>query len=155
MARLLGVGDVVLRNDLQYERYNTPRPRSLLALVSAMPGLGEPATFGDDVPNVPIDDAPMIDEQHLARDGALPESPAVVVFPVEDPQGIVRTHSAKHSLLLSGDGTGIVDAAIAGLIDGDELIRYSAAGDRRPRLRAHPPARHPGPGGHRHQPQAG
>ncbi|MFP5577220.1 MAG: alpha-(1-_3)-arabinofuranosyltransferase family protein [Acidimicrobiia bacterium] len=126
MARLLGVGDVVLRNDLQYERYNTPRPRSLLALVSSMPGLGDPVTFGDDVANVPIDDAPMVDEQHLARDGALPESPAVVVFPVEDAQRIVRTHPAEHSLLLSGDGTGIVDAAIAGLIDGDELIRYSA-----------------------------
>jgi arabinofuranan 3-O-arabinosyltransferase len=126
LARLLGVGDVVLRNDTQYERYNTPRPRSLLDLVSSMPGLGEPTTFGDDVPNVPIDDAPMVDEQHLARDGALPESPAVAVFPVEDPRRIVRSHAAEQVLLLSGDGSGIVDAALAGLIDGDELIRYSA-----------------------------
>jgi arabinofuranan 3-O-arabinosyltransferase len=126
VARLMGVGDVVLRNDTQYERYNTPRPRSLLDLVSSMPGLGAPVTFGDDVTNVPIEDAPMIDEQHLARDGALPESPAVVVFPVEDARQIVRTHSAEQVLLLSGDGAGIVDAAVAGLIEGDELIRYSA-----------------------------
>lgn len=126
VARLMGVGDVVLRNDSQYERYNTPRPRSLLDLVSSMPGLGEPTTFGDDVPNVPIADAPMVDEQHLARDGGLPASPAVVVFPVEDARPIVRTHAADHVLLLSGSGAGIVDAAQAGLIEGDELIRYSA-----------------------------
>src|SRR5690606_12693734 len=124
--RLMGVGDVVLRNDTQYERYNTPRPRSLLDLVASMPGLGEPTTFGDDVPNIPIADAPMVDEQHLARDGALPDSPAVAVFPVEDPRRIVRTHAADHLLLLSGSGAGIVDAAQAGLIEGDELIRYSA-----------------------------
>lgn len=126
VARLMGVGDVVLRNDTQYERYNTPRPRSLLDLVSSMPGFGDPITFGDDVPNVPIEDAPMVDEQHLARDGALPESPAIVVFPVEDARQIVRTHAAEQVLLLSGSGAGIVDAAQAGLIEGDELIRYSA-----------------------------
>ena len=126
VARLMGVGDVVLRNDLQYERYNTPRPRSLLALVSSMPGLGEPATFGDDVPNVAGPDAPMIDEQHLVRDGALPDSPAVVAFPVEDPVPIVRTRADEAQVLLSGDGYGIVDAAMAGLLTGDELIRYSA-----------------------------
>ncbi|HEU5085352.1 MAG TPA: alpha-(1-_3)-arabinofuranosyltransferase family protein [Acidimicrobiales bacterium] len=126
VARLMGVGDVLLRNDLQYERYNTPRPRSLLALASAAPGLGEPTRFGEGVPNVAVADAPMIDEQHLARDGALPESPAVVVFPVEDPQPIVRTHADEQMVILSGDGTGIVHAAEAGLLHGDELIRYSA-----------------------------
>src|SRR3546814_11538689 len=68
----------------------------------------------------------MVDEQHLARDGSLPGSPAVVVFPVEDPRRIVRTHSAEQVLVLSGDGTGIADAATSGLIAGDALIRYSA-----------------------------
>ncbi|HEX4902821.1 MAG TPA: alpha-(1-_3)-arabinofuranosyltransferase family protein [Acidimicrobiales bacterium] len=126
VARLMGVGDVVLRNDLQYERYNTPRPRSLLDLASRMPGLGVPTTFGDGVPNVAGPDAPMIDEQHLVRDGALPESPAIVAFPVEDPVPIVRTHNGDQQVLLSGDGYGIVDAAMAGLLTGDELVRYSA-----------------------------
>jgi len=126
IARLMGVGDVLLRNDLQYERYNTPRPRSLLALVSSMRGLGEPEAFGEGVPNVAGPGAPLIDEQHLVRDGALPESPALVAFPVEDPEPIVRTRSAEQALLLSGDGYGLVDAATAGLLDGDELVRYSA-----------------------------
>ncbi len=126
LARLLGVGDVVARNDLQYERYNTPRPRSLWDLLRSAPGLGDPTVFGSSVPNEPIPEAPLLDEAHLARDGDLPPSPAVAVFPVEDPLPIVRAHSAEQVVLLSGDGAGVVDAATAGLLDGDELIRYSA-----------------------------
>ena len=50
----------------------------------------------------------------------------MAAFPVQDPVPIVRAHSDSQSVLLSGDGAGIVDAAIAGLLRGDELIRYSA-----------------------------
>lgn len=127
IARLMGVGDVVLRNDLRYERYDTPRPRSSWDLLRRMPGLGEARTFGVGVPNRPTVDLPMVDEAHLARDGSLPEAPAVAAFPVSEPVPIVRTHSDEQAVLLSGDGSGIVDAATAGLLRGDELIRYSAS----------------------------
>lgn len=127
VARLLSVGDIVTRNDLQYERYNTPRPRSFWDLVSQAPGLGAPTAFGPTTPNVPVDEAPLLDEDHLAGDAALADPPAVGVFPVENPTAIVRTASADRSVLLSGDGAGIVDAAMAGLIDGHELLRYSAS----------------------------
>ncbi|HEX5588226.1 MAG TPA: discoidin domain-containing protein, partial [Acidimicrobiia bacterium] len=40
---------------------------------------------------------------------------------------IVRTAPRKQSVLLSGDGDGIVDAAAAGLIDGRQLVLESAA----------------------------
>ncbi len=126
LARLMGVGDVVARNDLQYERYNTPRPRSTWDLLGDVPGLGRPVTFGDGVPLDADPDLPLIDEAHLAVDGGLPDAPAVAVFPVVDPRPIVRTAAAEQAVLLSGDGAGIVDAAIAGLLEGDELIRYSA-----------------------------
>ena len=127
VARLMGVGDLVLRNDLQYERYNTPRPRTLWELVSGAPGLGEPATFGPSAPNVPIPEAPLLDEEHLVRDALFPDPPAVGVFPVEDPVEIVHTHGGEAAVFLSGDGAGIVDAAMAGLLRGDELLRYSAS----------------------------
>lgn len=127
LARLMGVGDVVLRSDLQYERYDTPRPRSSWDLLRRMPGLGEARTFGVGVPNQPVAELPMVDEAHLARDGSLPEAPAVAAFPVSEPVPIVRTHSDEQAVLLSGDGSGIVDAATAGLLRGDELIRYSAS----------------------------
>lgn len=126
VARLMGVGDVVTRNDLQYERYNTPRPRTVWDLVRRAPGLGVPDTFGPSTPNIPTDEAPLLDEEHLVHDAKLPDPPAVGAFPVIDPQTIVRTHDADRAVLLSGDGNGIVDAAGAGLLRGDELVRYSA-----------------------------
>lgn len=126
VARLMAAGQIVTRNDLQYERYNTPRPRSLWSFVTGADGLGEPRTFGPDDPNVPVPEAPLIDEAHLVADGDLPDPPAVGVFPVHDAQRIVRTAPGDHAVLLSGDGAGIVDAAMAGLLHGDELIRYSA-----------------------------
>lgn len=126
VARLMNVGHVVTRNDLQYERYNTPRPRTLWEQVTGEAGLAAPTTFGDDVPNVPVDEAPLLDEEHLARDGHLPEAPAVGVFPVDGSVPIVHAHAPDRTVILSGSGAGIVDAAEAGLIHGDELLRYSA-----------------------------
>ena len=37
-----GVGDVARASDLQYERYNTPRPRNFWHFVTGAPGLGTP-----------------------------------------------------------------------------------------------------------------
>ncbi|MDE0804365.1 MAG: alpha-(1-_3)-arabinofuranosyltransferase family protein, partial [Acidimicrobiales bacterium] len=126
VARVMNVGHLVTRNDLQYERYNTPRPRSLWDRVTSEAGLGAPTIFGEGVPNVPVDEAPLLDEEHLVQDGPLPEAPAVGVFAVDDSVPIVHTHSTDATVYLSGNGAGIVDAAEAGLIHGDELIRYSA-----------------------------
>lgn len=126
VARVMNVGHLVTRNDLQYERYNTPRPRTLWERVTSEVGLAPPTVFGADVPNVPVDEAPLLDAEHLVQDGQLPDAPAVGVFPVDDSVPIVHTHATDRAVFLSGDGTGIVDAAEAGLIHGDELIRYSA-----------------------------
>lgn len=102
LARLLGVGEVVARNDLDPDRFDTVDPALVWALLRTAPGLGAPVTFGD---------------------GAMPP---VAAFAVDDPQAAVRAVDAASAVLLSGDGTGIVDAAAAGLLDGRELIRYSA-----------------------------
>ncbi len=127
VARLLGIGEIVTRNDLQYERHYTVRPRTLWDLVTRAPGLGTPVPFGPPTVNVASDEAPLIDETHLARDATLPEPPPVGVVPVTDAVPIVTTHADDRVVLFSGDGGGIVDAAAAGLLTGDELIRYSAA----------------------------
>ena len=40
---MMSVGDIVLRNDLQFERYRTPRPKVLQeSLVPTPPGLRRP-----------------------------------------------------------------------------------------------------------------
>ncbi len=131
VARLMGVGDIVVRSDLQYERYRTPRPRTLWDLVVGAPGLGEPEQFGGDRPNVPVPEAPLLDDEELATPPSLPHPPQVAVFPVENAVPLVRTAPAVSPLVVAGDGDGLVEAAEAGLLAGDELVLYSAslAGD--------------------------
>lgn len=127
VARLMGVGDVVVRNDLEFERHFIARPRTVNDLVRSAPGLGRAEAFGPRTPNVASAEAPLIDEAHLARDSALPDPAAVTVFPVRDDRDIISTHADDRVVLLSGSGDGIIDAAAAGLLEGDELIRYSSA----------------------------
>lgn len=45
---------------------------------------------------------------------------------VDEPADQLRTHTGDGVVLLSGSGDGIIDAAAAGLLTGDELIRYSS-----------------------------
>ncbi|HEX5367689.1 MAG TPA: alpha-(1-_3)-arabinofuranosyltransferase family protein [Acidimicrobiales bacterium] len=127
LARLMRAGDVLVQSDLQYERYNTPRPRNLWQLVTAAPGLGEPTGFGPTAPNVTVDEVQLDDELMLQTPPDLPDPPSLASFGVEDPVPIVSTHATASPLLVAGDGAGLVDAAAAGLVDGRELIRYSAS----------------------------
>ena len=62
LARLLRAGHVLVQSDLQYERYNTPRPRNLWDLVSGAAGLGEPVGFGPGAPNLTVADVQLEDE---------------------------------------------------------------------------------------------
>jgi arabinofuranan 3-O-arabinosyltransferase len=126
IARLMRAGEVLVQSDLQYERYNTPRPRNFWDFVTSAAGLGEPKPFGPADHNATIDDVQLDDELLFITDPALPDPPALAAFPVGDPVPIVSTHGAGQPLLVAGDGTGLVDAAGAGLIDGTELVRYSA-----------------------------
>lgn len=123
IARLLNAGDVVTRHDIVHQRDGTIRPDALWQLALESDGLGTPATYGP-----AVDDGPL-----SIVDSGAPESaegqegvPSAAVFPVVDAVPIVHAHAAGQQVLLSGDGTGIVDAATAGLLSGDELIRYSA-----------------------------
>lgn len=127
LARLLRAGDVVLRADLQYERYNTARPRLVWSLLNAAPGLGVPTTFGPPTPNEPVPQRQLKDETWFVEETGLSDPPPVALFPVDGTAPITSLQPAGGALLMSGDGAGIVDAAAAALIDGSELIRYSAS----------------------------
>jgi arabinofuranan 3-O-arabinosyltransferase len=129
IARLLRAGEVLVQSDLQYERYNTPRPRNFWDLMTSAPGLGEPEQFGSHEPNITIPEVQLDDELTLLTDPALPDPPKLGTFPVSHPIPIVSAHGPGNALLVAGDGAGLVDAAGAALIDGTELIRYSASLD--------------------------
>jgi arabinofuranan 3-O-arabinosyltransferase len=129
VARLLRAGDVLVRSDLAFEHYDTPRPRLFWELVRSAPGLGDPVAFGDAVPNEAEEPAPMVDELTLSTPPGLPDPPPVAILPVDGAPGIASVKPVAGPVVVAGDGEGLVDAAAAGLIDGTELVRYSAALD--------------------------
>ncbi len=123
--RRMGIGDVVARNDINYERYDLVRPEDLAAVLRAAPGLGPAKGYG------PPSDFTLpkgfSDEISLATPVSDAAVAPVEVYPVTDPTQIVRGESADHALMVSGDGEGLVDAANVGLLDGAGVIRYSAS----------------------------
>jgi hypothetical protein len=127
IARLMRAGDVLVISDLQYERFNTPRPRNLWDHVRQADGLGEPEGFGPGRPNLTIPQVQLDDELMFMTDPTLPDPPELAVVPVTDPVPIITAQPTHNQLLIAGDGAGLVDAAGARLIDGTELIRYSAS----------------------------
>jgi len=125
VARLLAAGDIILRDDMQFERYRTPRPYVLAPLLADQDGLADPVAFGEPAVNQPVEEVPLLDELTLARDDQEPRPP-VEVFAVDDPEPIVRTRPVGDGVVVAADGNGLVDVAAAGLIDGHRLIRYAA-----------------------------
>jgi arabinofuranan 3-O-arabinosyltransferase len=124
VARYLGVDTVWLANDLAFDRFRTPRPSEVAQDFVTVPGLGDPVSYGDPTVNVP--DIPMVDEHALtdAASGADRALPPVALYPVQDPTPIVR--ASDRVVLLVGSGDGVIDAAAAGLLHGDEALLYAA-----------------------------
>jgi len=134
MLRLMSAGDLVLQSDLQYELYDTPRPKSLWQLLDpAPPGLGSPAGFGDPaVTAAEPDKFPLVDETSLGSSHTSANPPPVAVFSVAGARPILRTEGAVRPMLVDGDGSGLVAAAGAGLLDGQATVLYSPSFATRP-----------------------
>ncbi|MGQ0432032.1 MAG: alpha-(1-_3)-arabinofuranosyltransferase domain-containing protein, partial [Microthrixaceae bacterium] len=113
IARLLGVGTVVLRADLERAgRFDTPEPAPLWSALRRGLGLAPPSRFG------PTGVSPTD-----------PTVPAVALFEVVRPRATVRTAPVTEPVVVAGDGDGLVDAAAAGLLDGTALVMEAAALD--------------------------
>jgi hypothetical protein len=127
IARLLGAGDLVVRSDLQYERYRTARPRRLWDDLLKAPGLGSPAKFGEPVPNVPRPELPLLDEIELGTPDDAPQPPPVAAFPVDRVAPLLHAATTAGTLVVDGSGDGLVDAAAEGLLDDPGAVLYSAS----------------------------
>ena len=125
VAKLMGVGDIALRNDLQFERYRVLRPGFMWSLFQPTPaGMTGPVLFGKTTASQ-AHLYPFRDEQALAE-GPQTVPPPVAVFGVTDPTPIIGAKSRSNAVLIAGDGDGVVDASTAGLLDADPLVLYSA-----------------------------
>lgn len=126
IARFMAAGDISLRSDLSYERYNTPRPRVLWELVGRTPGIELAETFGPAEPNRARPELPLLDELELQIPADAEHPPEVAILTVEGARPIARTATTEAPVILAGSGDGLVDAASAGLLTGEELVLYSA-----------------------------
>lgn len=128
IARLLGADVIWLTGDGAFERFRTPRPELTSEFFAEAAGddasgLGEPEPYGEPAANIP--GIPLVDEQSMSEPVIGDAIAPVELVPVEDPVPIIR--ATDDVIILSGSGDGLVDAAAAGLIDGNEAILYSAS----------------------------
>ena len=127
LARVMSVGDIALRNDIQFERYRLLRPLFTWDLFTPTPtGLRPPATFGRPTATQSTE-FPFLDEQALVAAPNLALPPPVAVFGVRGSRPIVHTSAVDRPILVAGDGEGMVDASEAGLLGGRSLVQYSAS----------------------------
>ncbi len=130
IARLMGVGDVMLRMDLLTDQFSLVPAKDLwsdLTKRGTPAGLGAPKTFGTKIPGHLL--APDIGDPSKPPQS---EPAPVAVFAVKDPVGIVRAKSAADPLIVDGDGEGLVDAAASGVLNGSQLVISSPTFDGRP-----------------------
>ena len=128
LLRRMGIGAVVMRNDIQAQRYNLVAPREINRVIAQTPGLGRPVGFGAPAQPARAKPAPGAveeDEVDLAAPANEPLLNPVVVYPVVDPAPIVRAESARRTMMIAGDGEGMVTVADVGLLDGAGALQYS------------------------------
>jgi len=123
VARFLSADTIWVPNDLAFDRFRTPRPEEVAALFADTPsGLEAPASYGEPAVNSPR--LAMIDERTFANPNLGTTLAPVQLVRVADSQRIVRAGTSVVEVAGSGDG--MVDAAAAGLLRGDEIVVYSA-----------------------------
>ena len=125
VSRWLGVDTIWVANDLAYDRFRTARPEIVAAEVAAAPGVADGVDVGDVTLNRP--EIAVTDERSLGDSRAGTPHAPVTLHALDDPGRVVR--AGDDVVLVSGSGDGLVDLAAAGLLDGTELVRYTASLD--------------------------
>lgn len=123
VARLLTVDRLWVSGDIAFERFRTLRPELFADQLAVPPvGLSAATSYGTAAANSAT--IPMVDEDALGN--PLIGTPVVPVqlLTVDDATTIARL--ATHVVVVDGSGDGLVDAASAGLLFGDEAVRYAA-----------------------------
>jgi arabinofuranan 3-O-arabinosyltransferase len=126
LARLMSVGDVLLRMDLATDRWTLVSAGTLWKMFTAtqVKGLSPPQTYGTRIPGKLR--FPDLGDFSIPESSE-PEPPPIAVFPVNDPLPIARTKSADAPLVIDGDGVGLVDVAAVGLLDAQRTVLYAGS----------------------------
>ncbi|MEI7505233.1 MAG: alpha-(1-_3)-arabinofuranosyltransferase family protein, partial [Actinomycetes bacterium] len=122
IARLLGADTIMVVNSYQYERFGIHRPERSASLVASAPGLTPIADFG--TPSINLAEEYETNDLLDYPATALPE---ISLYAVSHSSAGARI--TQNPVVVSADGTGLVDLARAGLIDGKSTVLASAALD--------------------------
>ena len=130
LAALMNADTLLVRNDLAFERYGTPRPEVLSAhLDDERVDLSDRHDFGTDVDLSADVRLGGHDETELGDLGRSDDVPAVFTVDVDNARNIHAAVPAVGGFVLDGAGEGIVDLAAQGALDRNPLVLYSHAVD--------------------------
>jgi arabinofuranan 3-O-arabinosyltransferase len=121
VARRLGVGWVIVRNDLDWERLRVPRPDAMAALRDSE-DLPLVETFGEPGADTTAADD---DSRVAAREADLPPLEVYEVPGVDGHQPLAR--AADAPLLVDGGGDAWPVLADLGLLDGDRPLAFAGS----------------------------
>ena len=120
VARRLGVGDVLVRNDVVWETTWGARPAVVQSVVNSDPGLFPVRNYGEPGQNTTSPTVPPLNVQEALL-------PPVQHYSVTGASGPVHAEDANGTVIVSGDGFAIPPAMSAGLLPDGVAYRY--AGD--------------------------
>ena len=119
-ARYLGVGDVLVRNDVRWDKAGGARPLTVASQV------GSTRAWSSGAPTVrPGEGLVRTPEQPDSRAAAA----AAAALPGRDARDLVRTESADGLVLVDGDGWALPSLVLAGLLPSQPPFLFTGASD--------------------------
>lgn len=136
VLRRMGVGTVVVRNDLEWLRYNLIRPREVADVLRQVEhegasnlrprrSYGRRLPLGTESPT--IGTTPVVDERSLLVRRPKPMPAPVVVFDLDEPGAILTVSPQSHQAIVSGDGEGLIDATDVGALPDSAVVLYAGS----------------------------
>ncbi len=118
LARYLGAGQVLVRNDTRYEEVNGAPPSTVHQAVADDPGLRLTTTYGRPGQNILRPDQPRDQQDQDLSLHPLEQYSVRAAVPT------VRAEPVGRTLLIDGDGFAVPTLAEGGLLDGYRPFRY-------------------------------
>ena len=120
MARYLGVGEVVVRNDQRWESFGGPRPSVVAQGLAGGRSLDLVAAYGRPGEHTVAPISDFYPPDHALADAAVPP---LQRYAVARPRPIVRTEPARGAMLVDGDSFAIPSLVRLGLAPGEPAFR--------------------------------
>jgi arabinofuranan 3-O-arabinosyltransferase len=120
MARYLGVGEVVVRNDMRWESFGGSRPSQLAASLAGRQSLRLAGSYGRPGEQTVAAVSGFYPPEQAMQDAALPP---VQRYAVAGPRPITRTEPVRGAMLVDGDSFAIPSLVRLGLAPGGPAYR--------------------------------